>query len=126
MKKYVILHEDDRDLAQLVIELLEEQNYSVIHVQDIEQLLVQAALHSPCVALVDGNSPTEFDLWPLGEKLAKLGVPPVAFTAHASARQRFATSPSGYIGVLLKPFDADEFVEVVNGICWEEHQAEAS
>jgi DNA-binding NtrC family response regulator len=126
MSKCVILREDDRDLTMLVCELLEEQGYTVVCVTRLEDLLIEAARRSPCIALVDGSSPTEFDLWWLGNVLAKMGVPPVAFTAHASARTQFEADAGGYIGVVSKPFEADEFIALVNTICWDKEALVAS
>jgi DNA-binding NtrC family response regulator len=122
----VLLREDDRDLAQLVIEILEDAGYQVIHVIEIDDLLHAAKKNSPCVALVDGMHPARYDLWWLGPELRKLGVPPLAFTAHASARTEFAADSHGYVGVVTKPFDADEFLSLVNQVCWEDYQAVAS
>lgn len=121
MKNTVVLREDDEDLALLVGEILSDADYRMIHVVEVEDLLREAAVNSPCVALVDGVSPTSFDLWWVGDELAKLGVPAVAFTAHASAKQEFEEDTRGYVGVISKPFDADEFLETVNAICWENH-----
>jgi len=126
MSKCVIVREDEPDLADLVRELLEEAGYTVVHVISVDDLLDQARKRAPCVALVDGMSPSAFDLWWLGPVLVQLGVPPVVFTAHASAHQEFAADPRGYIAVIGKPFDADEFVEIVNSICWTDTQAAAS
>lgn len=126
MSKCVIVREDDPDLAVLVRELLEESGYTVIHVLDIDDLLAEAARHSPCVALVDGTSPAAFDLWWVGPRLARIGVPAVAFTAHASAKRDFEADNHDFVGVLSKPFDADEFVEIVNSICWAQHEERAA
>jgi DNA-binding NtrC family response regulator len=126
MSKRIVLREDDKDLALLVCEILEDAGYSVVHVVEVEDLLEAARKNSPCVALIDGSSPTRYDLWWLGSELVKLGVPPVAFTGHASASAEFATESHGFVGLITKPFDADEFVAVVDKICWEDHQAVAS
>ena len=126
MSKCVVLREDDPDLTVLVTELLEEADYLVAHVLTVEDLLREAAVRSPCVALVDSSNPSQFDLWWLGPELNKLGVPPLAFTAHESAKDEFRKDPHGYVGVIGKPFDADEFLDVVNQICWEDHHAAAS
>lgn len=123
MSKCVIVREDDPDLADLVRELLEDQGYMVKVVLPIEELLHEAARRSPCVALVDSTAPNRFDLWWLGERLQAIGVPPVAFTAHASAREEFARNPCGYVGIVSKPFDAQEFIDLVDTICWENHRA---
>lgn len=126
MTKQVIVREDDPDLAQLVDALLTDVGYAVTAVVEIEDLLTEAARLSPCVALVDSTGGSAFDLWWVGPKLRDLGVPALAFTAHASAREEFAADPRGYVGVVSKPFDAEEFIESINQICWEEHQAAAS
>lgn len=126
MTKCVLLLEDDADLAELVRDLLESVDYHVVHVTSVPALLQEADKRSPCVALVDATSSTSFDLWWLGPVLSRLGVPPVAFTAHMSARQEFERDRQGYVGVVAKPFDADEFIEVVRQICWEEHASAVS
>lgn len=126
MSNPVVLREDDPDVRHLVHELLEEQGYLVFDARDIEDLLDEVKLRSPCVALIDSTSSTEFDLWHLGPLLAQLGVPAVAFTAHSTARQQFEENPSGYIGVVSKPFDAKEFIELVDSICLEESQEAVS
>ena len=126
MSNPVVLREDDPDLRQLVHELLEEHGYVVYDVVEIEDLLSECQKRSPCVALIDSTSPTEFDLWHVGPVLSQRGVPAIAFTAHASAIKQFERDPSGFIGVVSKPFDADEFLRVVNSVCWKEHHSVAS
>ena len=126
MANCVLLREDDRDLIQLVHELLEDQDYTVVDVVNLEDLLVEATRRGPCVALIDGTHPAGFDLWWLGPVLSKLGVPPIAFTAHASAQEQFEQDAHGYAGVQTKPFDADAFIDLVNSICWEHQQQVAS
>jgi DNA-binding NtrC family response regulator len=120
MSNQVVLREDDPDVRHLVHELLEEQGYAVYDARDVEELMNEVKQRSPCVALIDSTSSTEFDLWYLGPILAQLSVPAIAFTAHSTARQQFEENPSGYIGVVSKPFDANDFIELVNSICWEE------
>lgn len=126
MSGTVVLREDDPDLCNLVHELLEEQNFEVHDVIGIGELVEVCSRRSPCVALIDSTSPTEFDLWHLGSTLANIGVPAIAFTAHATARRQFEANSNGYVGVVSKPFDADEFITLVESICWEEHHAAAS
>ena len=126
MSKCVILLEDDPDVAEVAGELLAESGYTIVHVTAPDELLVEAARRAPCVALLDSTDSKSFDLWSLGPKLAEMGVPPIAFTAHASATEQFEADPHGFVGIVPKPFDADEFVAIVDSICWEEHQAAAS
>lgn len=126
MSKRVIVREDDADLAHLVGELLRDAGYIVTVAVEIPELLAEAARLTPCVALVDSTGGSSFDLWWVGPQLESLGVPALAFTAHASARAEFDAEPSGYVGVISKPFDADEFINTVNEICWEEHHEEAA
>jgi DNA-binding NtrC family response regulator len=126
MTKCVVVHEDDPGLAELVRELLEDQGYIVFIVRQVDDLLREAARHAPCVALIDGTAPNRFDLWWLGPELRALGVPPVAFTAHASAREEFARDPQGYVGLVSKPFDTEQFIDLVNSICWDEGEVAVS
>jgi DNA-binding response OmpR family regulator len=122
----VVVREDDPDVAALVQELLEDVGYQVVVVVEIDDLIREAKGRSPCVALVDGTSPSQFDLWWLGTELHNLGVPPVAFTAHTSAIEEFERDPHDYVGIIGKPFDADEFLAVVNAICWQDHHRAVS
>lgn len=126
MDKVVIVREDEPELVDLIRELLEDAGYTVVPVLTVEELLREAVKRSPCVALIDGMNPIGFDLWWLGPVLSRLNVPGVVFTAHVSAVQEFERDPHEYIGIISKPFDADRFLDVVNSICWEEHQAAAS
>jgi CheY-like chemotaxis protein len=50
MADCVLLREDDRDLIQLVHELLEDQGYTIVDVVSLEDLLVEATRRGPCVA----------------------------------------------------------------------------
>lgn len=126
MTKCVLLLEDDPDLANLVSELLDEEGYAVVHVTTVDDLFLEAARRSPCIALLDSTDSRTFDLWPLGSKLVELGVPPIAFTAHASAQAEFEADAHDFVGIVPKPFDAEEFIRLVNTICWEENRAAAS
>jgi DNA-binding NtrC family response regulator len=126
MNKPLVLHEDDPDLRHLVHELLEDQSYDIYDTVTVEDVLTLAKRYSPCVALIDSTSPTEYDLWHLGPLLEAMGVPAIAFTAHASASRQFELDPHGFIGVLAKPFDANEFIDLVNSICWQESHVAAS
>lgn len=126
MSNRVIVREDDADLAHLVNELLTDEGYIVTTVLEIEELLREAGRLSPCVALIDSSGGAAFDLWWLGPRLQALGVPALAFTAHASAKEEYARDHHDFAGVIGKPFDADEFVEIVNQICWDEHHEAVS
>lgn len=126
MVSTIVLLEDEPDLTALVTELLEDGGYIVVHVTSVEDLLRETALRSPCIALIDGLSSTAFDLWWVGPKLAALGVPPVAFTAHTSAVREFEVDAHGFVGVIAKPFDADEFLRLVSSICWDDQHSAVS
>lgn len=125
-QKVVVLLEDEEELAALVRDLLADEGYEVVRVTSIEHLLAQCAQRSPCVALVDSLDPTQFDLWWVGPKLVQLGVPPVAFTAHLTATREFERDPHGFVGIVAKPFDAEQFLQLVDTICWEDHHCAAS
>lgn len=123
MGQFVIVREDEAELQELVTELLEDGGYTVIPVKSVEELIDEATRRSPCVALVDGAGPSSFDLWWLGPVLSGLGVPPIAFTAHASAVQEFEADPRGFAAVIAKPFDADRFLDVIRAVCLDDYKA---
>ena len=126
MGKCVILLEDDPDVAHLVTELLGESDYHVVHLTRVDDLLQEAIVRAPCVALLDSTNPKCFDLWELGPRLRALGVPPIAFTAHASAEEEWKADAHDFVGIVSKPFEADEFLGLVDTVCWEDHHAAAS
>lgn len=122
----MLLLEDEPDLAQLVQELLTDEGYEVVWVETTDRLLEEAEYRASCVALIDATSATSFDLWWLGPRLAARGVAPLAFTAHHSARAEFEANPSGYVGVVSKPFDARQFIDLVDSLCLDDLQPAGS
>ena len=58
MSKCVLLLEDEPELASLVEELLTDAGFRVVHVPDVDGLVLAARQHSPCVALIDARYAT--------------------------------------------------------------------
>lgn len=113
----VLVLEDNRDVATVVGELLADASYDVRVVESPEELLEEACRGGASVALVDSVDPSRFDLWWIGPRLVEAGVRPIVFSAHSDARSAFHEDPHGFVGVVSKPFEADELVRVVESAC---------
>jgi len=122
----ILVREDDEDLADLVMKLLEGDGYAPVLVASIQELLVEAVRRTPCAALVDGSSPTSYDMWWVGEVLSRLDVQALAFTGHASAQKDFEEDSHGFVGVVLKPFDVEDLLNEVHALCGPTREAAAS
>ena len=62
----------------------------------------------------------------LEELDSAISTPVVLVITGAERSMLKQLDPQRIHGVVRKPFDADEFVEAVNRICWKDHQAVAS
>ena len=114
----------DRDIAELVEAVLSDAGYAVSLLYQLEGDVVAAAvgqLEPDCLLPDSGGPADDGPSWALAERLAVRGraVPVVLFstrlenlreaTAHESERSRAAH----FAGVLGKPFDLEELLDVV-------------
>ena len=120
----VLIVDDDRDIAEIVSALLADEGFqvSVLHSLTTDAIRVAVNQLEPDCVLLDGEHPTGYGrsweeaAW-LTQRTRK--VPVIMFSASAgevneaeegvTARVRSA----GFAGVIQKPFDLDQLVEMV-------------
>ena len=120
----VLVVDDDRDIGELVEAILTDAGYAVSLLHQLEPELVAAAvgrLEPDCI-LLDSSSAVDYGAsWAIAERLAgrERPVPVVMFTAHhaavheAEAKTSDRSQAAHFAGVLAKPFDLDELLDLV-------------
>jgi CheY-like chemotaxis protein len=111
----VLVVDDDPDLLETMHTMLDLEGYEVRCVRNGQEALEAAAEKLPGVVLLDMLMPV-MNGWECARELrARFGqrVPIVVVTAaeHAHAR---AARIGGVAGVLQKPFDMDDLLEIVS------------
>jgi len=119
----VLCVDDDRDIAEIVQAVLEDEGYvvSCIYTNEHEALARAVGRLEPDCILLDGNSPMAFDGWAQAASMAnrRRRVPVVMFTGHVKdlAEARANTSDraiaADFAAILEKPFNLDALLEAV-------------
>jgi DNA-binding response OmpR family regulator len=113
----LLLLEDDHVLAESLIELLQSENFDIVHVVNSQEALNQTFLHYFDLFLLDVNVPL-FNGFELLKNLRDSGdkTPAIFLTALndiASLSKGFDVGADDYI---KKPFDFDELIIRINAI----------
>jgi CheY-like chemotaxis protein len=119
----VLCVDDDRDIAEIVQAVLEDEGYAVSCIYTIEHDALARAvgrLEPDCI-LLDGTSPMAFNAWQEAAAMATRWrrVPVVMFTGHTKdlAEARANTSDraiaADFAAILEKPFNLDALLEAV-------------
>jgi CheY-like chemotaxis protein len=118
MEKLILIVEDDRDLAQLVAEVLESAGYRTIIAANGRAALDHLQTNHPDLILLDMMMPI-MDGWGFREEQRKLpavaSIPVVVVTADGDARGK-ATSLQA-AGYVAKPITIDLLLDAVERIC---------
>ena len=119
----VLCVDDDRDIADIVQAVLEDEGYAVscIYTNEYEALARAVGRLEPDCILLDGSSPTAFNAWQQAAAMAtrRRRVPVVMFTGHTKdlAEARANTSDraiaADFAAILEKPFHLDALLEAV-------------
>ncbi|HEV3486092.1 MAG TPA: response regulator, partial [Vicinamibacterales bacterium] len=120
----VLCVDDDRDVAEVVQAILEDDGYAVSCLYELadDALLRAVGRLEPDVVLLDSASATEYGgSWDLASRIAnrRRPVPVVMFTAHsADAREASAgtsarAESAHFAATVLKPFHVDELLAAV-------------
>jgi DNA-binding NtrC family response regulator len=120
----ILVIDDDLDIARLVEAVLTDEGYRVAHLHDVtpEVVVRTVGMLEPDCVLLDGESALGYgSSWELAAALAVRDrpVPVVMFTAHSGDLQEATADTSDrsraarFSGILRKPFDLDELLEVV-------------
>ena len=119
----VLCVDDDRDVAEVVQAILEDEGYAVSCLYELadDALLRAVGRLEPDVILLDSASAADYgDSWELAGVIThrRRPVPVVMFTAHtadvaeASAGSTRAQA-AGFAAIVLKPFHVDELITAV-------------
>ncbi|MHA7634501.1 response regulator [Corallococcus sp. M7] len=115
-RSIILIVDDEPDLREVVAELLEMEDYTVLQAANGQAALdVLAANAQPCLVLLDLMMPVmdghEF-LHRLREDERYRELPVLMLTAHFSAKV-----PPGTVGLLRKPVDIAELLAMVARHC---------
>lgn len=120
----VLCVDDDRDVAEVVQAILEDEGYAVSCLYDLadDALLRAVGRLEPDVILLDNASTTDYGgSWDMAATIShrRRPVPVVMFSAHradateASEGESKRTVAAKFAGVVLKPFHLDDLVTAV-------------
>ncbi|MFB1483119.1 response regulator [Corallococcus sp. RDP092CA] len=113
----ILIVDDEPDLREVVAELLEMEDYTVLQAANGQAALDVLAAHDdpPCLVLLDLMMPVmdghEF-LHQLQQDARYRELPVLMLTAHFSAK-----APPGTVGLLRKPVDIAELLAMVARHC---------
>jgi DNA-binding response OmpR family regulator len=121
---HVLVIEDDADIAEIVLDALTVERYSVtiLHDRRVESIHDAIGRLRPDCVLLDGENPGGFGAsWAEAAWMSAQGerVPVIMFSADAPASREAQANVSersqaaGFSSVLSKPFDIDELMRVV-------------
>jgi two-component system response regulator QseB len=113
----LLLVEDDRELAALLVRLFTEHGYVVATVRDVQGGLHAALSTTFSVLVVDRRLP-DGDGAQLVSRLRERGVstPVLMLTAHGAVHDRVSGLDAGADDYLVKPFDSTELLARVRAL----------
>lgn len=113
----ILLIEDDKRLAKLIKQVLEEENYTVDVLYDGDTGLETALRATHDLLIVDWMMPgRDGPSICRALRTARLGVPVLMLTARGQIEDRVAGLESGADDYLIKPFDFDELIARIRAL----------
>lgn len=117
--KYVLIAEDDPDIASLIADGITDHLYVATHVVANGALVPDViAARRPDLLILDVGLPglSGLDVFDLVRSDPRYEGIPVLFLTASPERAESAFSPTGEHRVMAKPFDVNELVAVVDGM----------
>lgn len=116
MDRNLILVADDEPSMRLnIIELLEDEGYSLLQASNGAEAVKMAIEHQPLVVLMDIKMPELSGIQALKTiKKNTNRIPVIVFTAYGSNEKPIEAMKAGAFDYLEKPFDIDEFLSIVH------------
>lgn len=112
---HILVADDEPSMRLNIIELLEEEGYSILQASNGSEAIQLAVEHQPLLVLMDIKMPELSGLQALKTIKNKLPqIPIVIFTAYGSNEKPIEAMKAGAFDYLEKPFDIDEFLSIVN------------
>ena len=111
----ILVVDDDHAIRSTVIDILNSEGYNVLSAANGAEALELVELHNPDLVLLDMRMPV-LDGWGFAKALAarSLSLPIVVMTAAQDARQWGREVAA--VGVLAKPFDVGEMLDIVEQV----------
>lgn len=112
---HILVADDEPSMRFNLIELLEEEGYSILQASNGSEAIQLALEHNPLVVLMDIKMPELSGLQALKTIKKKAPqIPIIVFTAFGTSEKPIKAMKAGAFDYLEKPFDIDEFLSVVN------------
>jgi serine/threonine protein kinase len=125
-RKLILVVDDDSMTLQVLENVLQLSNYSVITTEDPREALPLIRNLRPSVALVDLNMPEMDGLTLLGQIRQVSNVPVVIITGTDRSEMAVKSLKQGAYDFLTKPFDFTRLLEIVAAAALTESTVEAS
>ena len=115
----ILVVDDSEDMRVLLYELLHDEGYTVLSVEDGPEALDKATLHHPDLILMDMSLPG-MSGWEVVERLRQIEefrmTPIIAVTAHTAKGAAERSLAVGCTSHINKPFDIVELVNEVKAL----------
>lgn len=119
VRPFVVVAEDDEDILELVVELLEEEDYEIARATDGEEALGLISARRPDLAVLDVRMP-KVDGFEVSRRLREDGetqeVPVILLSALAREQDVVRGFESGATDYVKKPFSPDDLVSRIETI----------
>jgi len=112
---FILIADDEPSMRLNIIELLEEEGYSLLQASNGEEAIRLAIEYQPIAVLMDIKMPGLSGMQALKTIKQKTDqIPVIIFTAFGSSDKPIEAMKAGAFDYLEKPFEIDEFLSVVN------------
>lgn len=112
---HILVADDEPSMRLNIIELLEDEGYSILQASNGTEAVQLAFEHQPLVVLMDIKMPELSGLQALKTITSKYPqIPTIIFTAYGSNEKPIEAMKAGAFDYLEKPFDIDEFLSIVH------------
>ncbi len=112
---HILVADDEPSMRLNIIELLEDEGYSILQASNGSEAVQLAIEHQPLVILMDIKMPELSGLQALKTINSQLPqIPIIIFTAYGSNEKPIEAMKAGAFDYLEKPFDIDEFLSIVH------------
>jgi len=113
---YILLVEDNPDNANMMIRLLQSENFKVVHFVNGLDAAKYSRQNIPMLVLMDFNLP-DIDgrtlTMILKKQLGETPPPFIAVTARSGHTEEYIAKRFGCDAFISKPFDPEEFISIV-------------
>lgn len=119
--KKILLVEDDRDMSQVVADLLELEGYESVIVSDCKSAYTAIEKERPDLVLLDLVLPdgVGFDVCrraASGSEGDSYAIPVIVISAKSSLECKIKSFMSGAVKYFTKPFDVEELIGAIHGV----------